>query len=150
MSTAATTTHCQPCRCIIEATAALSGYEISSGCGSAGAALPGQEGSSVRLEKGSDNQHVVWGGVYGMARWWKGWRPPWLPWKTTSLEPAETPQQRSLQEWRLSCSSDKEDAIKKTTTVAAGMSLRWRLQEQAFDGAMRLGGGGGGRVLNIS
>ena len=33
--------------------------------------LPGQEGSGVRLQKGSDNQYVV-GGARGKARGWGG------------------------------------------------------------------------------
>ena len=46
---------------------ALSGYflgrEGSGGRWSADVALPGQDGSSVKLQKGSDNQHVVGGGM---------------------------------------------------------------------------------------
>jgi hypothetical protein len=34
------------------------------GCGLLGVTLPGQEGNSVRLKKGSDNQHVVEGDVW--------------------------------------------------------------------------------------
>jgi hypothetical protein len=40
------------CYCVVLAAAALLGVESSGGCGSAGVALPGQEGSSVRIEKG--------------------------------------------------------------------------------------------------
>ncbi len=116
--------------------AALSGCQSSGGCGSAGAALPGQEGSGVRLEKGSDNQHVVEGGI------WKGVvvgglrRLPWPPSETTSLTPAEVPWRHSLQGWMLSCSGEEEDASTKATKMAAGMS-----QEQALDGVMRAGWG---------
>ena len=34
------------------------------GCGLSGAALLGQEGNGIRLKKGSDNQHIVGGGVW--------------------------------------------------------------------------------------
>ncbi len=50
------------CYCVVGAAAALLGVESNGGRGSAGVALPGQEGSSVRIEKGCDNQHVVGGG----------------------------------------------------------------------------------------
>ena len=47
----------------------LSGCEGGGGgCGSAGAALPGQECIGVRLKKGSDNQHGVGEGVGGFVR----------------------------------------------------------------------------------
>ena len=42
--------------------AVFSGREGGGGRRSADAVLPGQEGSGVRLQKGSDNQHVVGGG----------------------------------------------------------------------------------------
>ena len=44
------------------------GREGGSGCGLLDAALPGQEGSSVRLRKGSNNQHVVGGGRVARRR----------------------------------------------------------------------------------
>ena len=47
---------------------ALSGCEGGDGCGSMGAALPGQEYIGVRLKKGSDNQHGVGEGVGGFVR----------------------------------------------------------------------------------
>jgi len=45
-----------------EKVAVLSRREGSGGCRSVDAVLPGQEGSGVRLQEGSDNQHVVGGG----------------------------------------------------------------------------------------
>jgi hypothetical protein len=42
--------------------AVLSGREGGGGCRSADAVLPGLEDSGVRVQKGSDNQHVVGGG----------------------------------------------------------------------------------------
>ena len=50
--------------CIAGAAAVLLGREGSGGCGPTSALLPGQEGSGVRLTKGSDNEHVVGGGVW--------------------------------------------------------------------------------------
>jgi hypothetical protein len=44
--------------------AVLSGREGGGGHRSADAVLPGQEGSGVKLQKGSDNQHVVGGGMW--------------------------------------------------------------------------------------
>ncbi len=51
------------CHCVAGAAGVLLGHEGGGRCGSAGVVLPGQEGSSVRLKKGSDNQHVVGGSV---------------------------------------------------------------------------------------
>jgi hypothetical protein len=50
------------CHCIVEAAAALSGIESSGRRGSTGVELPGQEGSSVRIKKGCNNQYVLGGG----------------------------------------------------------------------------------------
>jgi hypothetical protein len=50
--------------CIVEAAVMLLGHEGNGGHRSAGLALLGQEGGSVRLKKGSDNQHVVAGGMW--------------------------------------------------------------------------------------
>ena len=63
--------------------------------------LPGQEGSDGRLEKGSDNQHVVGGrGACDKARGWGGGRrPPRLPSKTMSLALAGALRRRSSQGW---------------------------------------------------
>ena len=81
--------------------AVLSGREGGGGRRSADAVLPGQEGSDVRLEKGSDNQHVVGGrGACDKARGWGGGRrPPRLPSKTMSLALAGALRRRSSQGW---------------------------------------------------
>ena len=55
------------CHYVVGAVAVVLVCEGGGRCGSAGAVLPGQEGSIVRLTKGSDNQHVV-GGACGEAR----------------------------------------------------------------------------------
>ena len=52
--------------------AVLLGREGGGGHRSANAVLPGQEGNGIRLQKGSDNQHVVGGGACGKARGWGG------------------------------------------------------------------------------
>jgi hypothetical protein len=60
--------------------AVLSGREGGGGLRSADAVLPGQEGSGVRLQKGSDNQHVVGGGgVWQGAGVGEACCPPWPP-----------------------------------------------------------------------
>ncbi len=117
--------------------------ESSGGHGLVGVALPGHEGSSVRIKKGCDNEHVVGGGVWqGMVVGGAGCLP-WMPSETTSSAPAEVPQQHTLQDCRLSCGG-KEEATKATLMEAmtvVGMSLRWQLHKQALVGAMRAGGG---------
>ena len=50
------------CHCFAGAAAVLLGREGGGRCELAVAVLPGQEGSGVRLTKGSDKQHVVGGG----------------------------------------------------------------------------------------
>ena len=130
------------CRCVVGVAAALSGREGSGGRGPTG--------------KGSDNQHVVGGCVWQGAGVGGARRSSWPPSETTSLAPEEAPRRCSSQGWRLSCGGEEEDASTKATTMAAGMSSSWRLQEQALDGAMRAGGGrrgrgdngGGGRVVD--
>ena len=122
----------------------LSGHEGGGGCGSVGAVFPGQEGSGVRLKKGSDNQHVV-GGACDKARDGGGTGP------TTAAVRNVVPRATAafLQGWKLSCSGKGEVVVTMAATAAAAMSLRWqamllpwRLREQALDGALRAGGGG--------
>ena len=62
------------CRCVVGAATALSGCEGSGGHGPMGVALLGQEGKGVRLNTGSDNQHVVWGGGWQSVRHGRRWK----------------------------------------------------------------------------
>jgi hypothetical protein len=65
-----------------------------SGCGVAGAG-----GQAASVQKGSDNQHVVGGGVWQGAGVEGARRPPWPPSETTSLALAEALRRRSSRGW---------------------------------------------------
>ena len=56
----------------------------------------------------------------------------------------------SLQGWKLSCSGEGEDAATTVAMTAAAMPSRWRQQEQALDGALRAGRGGGNAVTTAA
>ncbi len=53
----------------------------------------------------------------------------------------------SLQGWKLSCSGKGKVAATTVVTAAAAMPSCWRLTEQALDGALRPGRGGGNVVI---
>ncbi len=94
------------CRCVVGAATALLEHE--------GSGRRGPTGNK------SDNQHVVGLCVWLGAGVRGAWCPLWPPLETTSLEPAEVPQQCSLQGWRLSCGG-KEEVV--ATKACANISL---------------------------
>ncbi len=114
------------CRSIVRAVAALLRNESGGGHGLVGMVLTGQEGSGVRLKKGSDNQHAVGGLCHG--RCWK---------QSPTCQQKCLPRRHSSQGWMLLCGCEEEVSV----TMAAAMLSRWRLQEHVLEGAMRAGRG---------
>ena len=111
--------------------AVLSVREGGGGRRSADVVLPGQEGSGVRLQKGSDHQHVGGGGM---------WHGAGVGGGTSSAMTAvvnDVPRASRSAAAAFFAMMDVWACGAEDRGGGCGDGRRWRLREQMLDGAMR-------------